>query len=347
MMTGKREWFSGIAALVCAGLFGGCGSVENSPAAERISGVSVIRQGSEAVSGTAGETGISGAAGDDLSGSDDLSGRQIKEQSFEVELDGWGKVTFASFAPESAVMKDERGLACYGDVRFALMKDGRAVYLLPGVAVNNVWYGQQFGQIVSIAFRDYNEDGRKDILMILEYAGVQGPNIDEPFREARAYTQAEGGKEFILDEPVTEDLCRSGSTDSMEAVYQELENYSRGYAAATSRSVWEVERYAKKVRDMILAGDYQGLSEEIAYPIIIDEIVYQDRKAFLAAPFVQKTNPKVLEELEAETCRLMFASWQGIMLGNGCVWIGDVMDENNKPQGLKVIGLNGLSGAGG
>ena len=34
----------------------------------------------------------------------------------------------------------------------------------------------------------------------------------------------------------------------------------------------------------------------------------------------------------------MFAIWQGIMLGNGCVWIG----EDIASQELKVITLNGF-----
>ena len=174
-----------------------------------------VGNGSAAGGGVGGNAADSGAVPGSTGGSEALTGGQILDQSFPVTLDGWGGVIFAPFAPGD-LMEDENGHVCFGDVRFALLQDGKTVALLPGENEENIFYGQQFGQVLSVAFQDYNEDGRTDILVILEYAGVQGPNIDVPVRMVRAYAQEEGSKDFYLDRPVSEYL--GSYADSMEQV---------------------------------------------------------------------------------------------------------------------------------
>ncbi len=269
-----------------------------------------------------------------------LAGKQISEQSFTAALDGWGEVTFAPFEPERA-MEDGRGQACFGDVRFELLKEGKSVFSLPGENEDNVFYGQQFKQVLSVAFRDYNEDGRTDILVLLEYAGVQGQSADASFRTVRAYFQEEGTKDFTLDRPLSEYL--RSYADSMEKVYEGLDSYESIYSVATDKSAWEVESFARKVKRQLLAGDFEGLCGAIEFPITIDGAVYQDKEAFLEADFIKSVNPAFLEGLQAEPCGNMFVNYQGIMLGEGCVWISDILDENQVSRGLKVYGMNGLS----
>jgi len=351
-----RRKYGRIAVMLagCVLLSGGCGNEKDEPwmptSIQEIDG-SGHRDTDSQGDKTGDNAGDSGSEGKDAAPADQGSTAapagegipegQIKEQSFAVTLDGWGEVVFASFEPEQYQGFDSNGLACYGDVRFMLLKDGQVIYTLPGISENNVWYGQQFGQVVSVAFRDYNEDGRTDILIILEYAGVQGPNIDEPFREVRLYTQEEEGNAFIIDQLTMEGL--RGYRDNMEEVYQGLEYYAKGYAVCTSKSVWEVERFARKVKKMILQGDFKGLSQAVAYPITVDGITYQDEQAFLKADFVTNLNPEIRTELEEESCQIMFTNWQGIMLGDGCVWIGERLNENLGSEELKVIALSGLT----
>ncbi len=269
-----------------------------------------------------------------------FDGQQILEQSFAVTLDGWGEVTFAPFGPGASGTVDDRGMVCFEDVRFALIKEGTPVFVFPGENEENVFYGQQFGQVLSVAFRDYNEDGRTDILVLLEYAGVQGPNIDVPFRVVRAFAQEEGEKEFSLDGALSEYLLPYG--ESMDRVYEGLADYAGIYSVATKKSAWEVDRFAKKVKRLILAGDFQGLSEEIAFPITIDGTTYRDKEAFLAADFIENTNQDFLEALRADPCGNLFVNYQGVMLGEGSVWITEVLDDNLASKGLKVYGMNGI-----
>ncbi len=137
----------------------------------------------------------------------------------------------------------------------------------------------------------------------------------------------------------------AGDAEEMEIPCQKLKEYAQRYAVCTSKSVWEVEDFARKVKEQILLGDFQGLSKEIAYPVTIDGVVYQNEEAFLEADFVGNRNQALLAELEAESCEGMFADWEGIMLGNGCVWIGEVMKDDLTSQGLRVIKLNGFASA--
>lgn len=269
---------------------------------------------------------------------------QILEQSFEVELDGWGKVTFAAFEPEPV---SGNSIWAYGDARFMLIKENQVIYTFPGcynnqeTGMENVMAGQQFGQVLSVAFRDYNGDGRKDILLILEYAGVQGNDIGQSWQEVRAYTQEEGEKEFHLDRLLMEQLRYY--SENMEQVYEGIENYSHGYAVCTDISTWEVERFAKRVRRQILDGDFESIADEIAYPITVDGNSYADRKAFLEAGFVKDPNASFLDAIRNETGELMFCNWQGIMLGNGEIWFSEVLNRDGSSQGLKITGINGIT----
>ena len=302
-----------------------------------------VINGSAAGGGADGDATDSGAESGSTGGSEALAGGQILDQSFPVTLDGWGGVVFAPFAPGD-LMEDENGHVCFGDVRFALFQDGKTVAVLPGENEENIFYGQQFKEVLSVAFQDYNEDGRTDILVLLEYAGVQGANIDVPFRMVRAYAQEEGSKDFYLDRPVSEYL--GSYADSMEQIYEGLDAYAGIYAVATDKSAWEVERFARKVKRQILARDFRGLCEEIAFPITVDGTVYQDREAFLGADFIQNPNPAFLDALQKEPCGNMFVNYQGIAMGEGAVWIGEILDENLVSQGLKVYGMNGLGADG-
>ena len=266
---------------------------------------------------------------------------QISDQSFTVELDSWGEVTFASFEPEYRTKEGANGQVMFGDVRFGLVKDGEIIYNFPGYNENGR-YSQQFDQVVAVSFQDYDEDGRADILIIIEYVGTQGANTDVPFREARVYTQEDGETVFKIDNLLSEYLVYY--TDSMSEMYDGIESYAKCYSVATSKTAWAVERFAREARRYILGGDFEGLSDIISFPITVDGTVYQDREAFLKAGFVENPNQDFLEELRNETCENLFANYQGIMMGNGLVWFAELSNtDNSSAEGLKITGINGIT----
>ncbi|MDO5424192.1 MAG: hypothetical protein Q4F41_10735 [Eubacteriales bacterium] len=160
---------------------------------------------------------------------------QITDQSFDVELDEWGAVTFASFLPE-----DEDN----ADVSFKLQKDGSVVYEFPGVTEENTRPGQEFVQVSAVSFQDYNADARTDILLLIEYASQDTP--DERFTEVRLYTQPSGSQEFALDSGLSEYLTENGYNDYIANVMNGIAEYRQTYsetelAASAERELTEEE----------------------------------------------------------------------------------------------------------
>ncbi|MCM1215287.1 MAG: YARHG domain-containing protein [Lachnospiraceae bacterium] len=207
----------------------GCSSRE--PAedlqAVQLSGENIASEDHQAAGAPAGMQENADAASSD-GVSMDIPEGQIAEQSFPVDLEEWGEVTFASFWPEQDMFQKD-GIWMYGDARFMLLKDGEAAYISPEQFEDNGMRGQQFGQVVSVAFCDYNEDGRTDVLLILEYAGVQGIDIGTSWMEVRAYARKEGEKAFALDSAAAEYVNRNiswGDSMTMEDVMRSLEGYA-------------------------------------------------------------------------------------------------------------------------
>ena len=110
-----------------------------------------------------------------------LEDRLIEEQSFTVNLSPIGEVTLVSYEP------DEEETDRYKDVTFHLIKDGMEVQQLDGTGTPRYETKDTFNKIEAIAFADYDEDGITDIIMILDYDYVSGPNAAETHSEIRIY----------------------------------------------------------------------------------------------------------------------------------------------------------------
>ncbi|MBS6395564.1 MAG: hypothetical protein KH452_00220 [Clostridiales bacterium] len=142
---------------------------------------------------------------------ENLMSRLIAEQTFKVNLEGWGDVVFASFAPKGSM-----------DVEFKLMRDQETVYEFPGVYAGNSLYGEQFLQVAAVAFKDYNDDKKTDVIVINEYE-----QTEDGFRwyAPRVYIQQSDGNAYVLDELLAEYLLKNHYTDSIASVMAAKESY--------------------------------------------------------------------------------------------------------------------------
>lgn len=113
---------------------------------------------------------------------------QITEQTFSVEVAGFGEVTFASYEPDY-------DRTPYADVTFQLLnKDGEVLQTLSGTCENNIRAAaESFCSVEAVAFPDYNGDGYTDALTIASYSYIQGPDVGEGFMETRVYSGNEYG----------------------------------------------------------------------------------------------------------------------------------------------------------
>ena len=85
-----------------------------------------------------------------------FKGRVIENQTFEIQLDDWGMVTFTSVAPEENSNNPE----------FLLVKNDKVIYEFPEIKADA---SDSFKQISGVKFSDVNMDGKKDVLLLLQY----------------------------------------------------------------------------------------------------------------------------------------------------------------------------------
>ena len=151
-----------------------------------------------------------------------LASLLIESQMFDVYLDGWEEVTFASFLPGESSSQD-------GDAEFKLLKDGEVVYSFPGYGQDSTAAaGQSFQEVLAVAFRDIDYDNRNDILILDKYASIDGADAGQAYPSIRIYSQPEGQKEFVLnkfDPPMDEFLQKQHYNDNIANVLKGIDEY--------------------------------------------------------------------------------------------------------------------------
>ncbi|WP_018751228.1 hypothetical protein [Paenibacillus sanguinis] len=122
----------------------------------------------------------------------------ISEQSFQVELNEWGKVNFVS---------GYYGEGRTRDLAFYIEKNGDVLYELPTEEADK----GLLDNVQAIGFRDVNKDGRKDVIAICTYYSGAGPEGAIPRAYARIYMA--GNKEFVLAKDLSDELYSKLSED--------------------------------------------------------------------------------------------------------------------------------------
>lgn len=121
----------------------------------------------------------------------------IPEQSFDVTLDDWGEVTFVSCKPTYDV-EHEYAL-------FFLLRDKQILYRFPyRYEENTMGHEGSFASVGAVAFRDINDDGKSDIIVIVYYYSGAGPTGMVPRPDIRIFIAEEN--EFYLAEDMAADI---------------------------------------------------------------------------------------------------------------------------------------------
>lgn len=133
----------------------------------------------------------------------------IPEQSFETELDGWGKIFFVSVMPQGES----------GAPEFMLIKNGETVYTFPETSKNP---DGKFEAVSAVAFQDYNKDGKKDVIVLAEYGSGKNRR-----NEAMVFLQENSDNMFYLDHPELKGYKVDGKTETGPSFYRDtfLEEY--------------------------------------------------------------------------------------------------------------------------
>lgn len=187
-------------------------------------------------------------------------GKCIEGQSFEVSLNDWGTVTFASYAPENSSFLPN---GWNPDVRFYLMGGEEVLYELPGWNEEHT-VTDLFLAVSAISFKDYNDDGLLDIITLCEYETMSG----EGYQLGRIYFQLEGRKGFEEDSLLTEYLIKNYKNDSIASIMEAKEEYwDYKDALDGHRSVYNQLTIMAENAD-IWTEEYESLGQVVHYAVM-------------------------------------------------------------------------------
>ena len=169
--------------------------------------------------------------------------RVVFEQTFDVNLEGWGDVTFVTYKPENEG----------GDAEYKLVQDNKEIYTF------ECWQEENYKQTKAVAFKDYNGDGYKDVIIISQH----GNSYDV----AKVFIQNPEEKSFQIDNLLCEYLAKNNHADSIDAVMEAREDwlgsqtwlreeeisYAESKILADNRDMWlEFPDYANDVEQYVV-----------------------------------------------------------------------------------------------
>lgn len=187
-------------------------------------------------------------------------GTCIEEQSFEVSLDDWGMVTFASYAPENSSFLPN---GWNPDVRFYLMDGEEVLYEFPGWNEEHT-VTDLFLAVSAISFKDYNDDGLLDVITLCEYETMSG----EGYQLGRIYFQLEDKNGFEEDSLLTEYLSKNYKNDCIASIMQAKEEYwDYKDSLDGHRSVYNQLTIMAENAD-VWTEDYESLGEVVHYAVM-------------------------------------------------------------------------------
>ena len=150
------------------------------------------------------------------------------------------------------------------------------------------------------------------------------------------------------DEVATEatDATEDTTADSTDATATEGDDAEAKYVVFTDASNEEVETFAQKVVDAVLAKDWETVGDMIEYPIGTEEDknLCNNKEEFVAYANSTGFSEEGMTSLAAWDNADLWANWQGACIDNGNIWFRDIDPEK---KDLKIVSLFDLREAGG
>lgn len=145
---------------------------------------------------------------------------KIAEQSFDVSLEDWGEVTFVSCKPQ---FQD------FEDASFFLIRGDRILYRFPYLREDNniLGYMGTFDNVGAVAFRDIDNDGKKDIIIVTYYCYRAGWADTVPRTGVKIFIA--GDNEFHLAEDMMADVTEH--IEEQDMYIENICNFVQGRCA--------------------------------------------------------------------------------------------------------------------
>lgn len=184
--------------------------------------------------------------GTEASGAEASGGRLIESQTFQLNLEPIGQVTFASYAPDTETDPN-------GDATFSILRNGQTICTLPAVFEGNAYPGNAFYAVEAVSFPDINQDGYDDIIIICQYVRGAGPEAGEVFSQARIYTGTQQGTFELKRE-----MMDAANSALAEITVQSVRDFlGAGRAGQQELQEWQ-QAYIEQLRKDDAWGGYDG-----------------------------------------------------------------------------------------
>lgn len=185
--------------------------------------------------------------------------RKIEDQSFSVELNGWGNVEFVSYEPD-------RSQDSWTDATFELQWNGKTLYTFPPVGEDNIRFNRWFDSVDAVSFQDYDGDGNEDVIIICTYELTAGPDVGSinPTQEARIYKGTGNG--FTYMESLSNQVNFNSEELSIAGIMEQIAvdaNAAEGLDADVKK---QLEIFAD-ARALWLYTDWSGSGEYAVYDL--------------------------------------------------------------------------------
>ena len=133
------------------------------------------------------------------------------------------------------------------------------------------------------------------------------------------------------------------SASEAEAVAEAEDN---DYAANTTASKAEVKSFVEGVKADIEKSSWESLADKIEYPVSINpDKTANNKDEFISLMNDSKVSQSFLDEISSADLGNLFSNGQGLMVGDGCIWLRDInfdgIDQVASPE-FKVISFNGM-----
>ncbi|MGK0466892.1 hypothetical protein [Clostridium sp.] len=120
--------------------------------------------------------------------------------------------------------------------------------------------------------------------------------------------------------------------------------YGKKYTQfVNNKSDQDVENFVSKVQSYIVNNKKEQLSEEIRYPInvkINNNIIKIKNKDDLIKNYDKIFTVEYKQAISKARTKYLFANYQGIMVGNGQIWINDRTLAGDNSSKLMIIAIN-------
>lgn len=139
----------------------------------------------------------------------------------------------------------------------------------------------------------------------------------------------------MAGKPSEEAIEQEKPTEPGETEVEMVKPTGNDYSVCTDCSAMEVENYAREIAKIFADKNWNALSENLMYPIVINGKTYENKEMFAADDWNTIFSKEYVEKVKELKVEEMWANWQGICISDGAMWIGQDASGN-----LKIITIN-------